>query len=188
MERYHHGNLKEVLVRAAFRLVAKSGLDRFTLREVARKAGVSHNAPYRHFRSKDDLVAALAAEAFRQLNTTLRTAIASASGPTEKLRESALAYLHFALENPSRVQVMFHGSFDRMKYTDYISAYEEILEVVGGLVRACGWEDTETATALVWASVHGIVELGLSGRLYDGDPKELERLTIASVAKFSSPN
>src|SRR5215471_14967183 len=106
MDRYHHGNLKEVLVRAAFRLVAKSGLDRFTLREVARKAGVSHNAPYRHFRNKEDLVAALAAEAFRRLTASLRTAIAYGTNPGEKLREAALAYLRFAMENPSRFQVM----------------------------------------------------------------------------------
>jgi AcrR family transcriptional regulator len=186
MDRYHHGNLKDVLIRAAFRLVAKSGLDRFTLRELARKAGVSHNAPYRHFRSKEDLVAALAAEAFRQLTASLRAAMASAGNPGEKLRDSAIAYLRFALQNPSRFQVMFHASFDRMNYPEYIAAYEETLAVVEGLVRNCGWEDTETATSLVWSSVHGIVELGLSGRLYNGDPAELERLTIASVGKLMS--
>ena len=187
MDRYHHGNLKETLVRAAFRLVAKSGLDRFTLREVARKAGVSHNAPYRHFRSKHDLVAALAADAFRQLTTALLPAIASAAEPEEKLRDAALAYLRFALENPSRVDVMFHASFDRLKYPEYIAAYKETLGVLESLVRACGWEDTETAASLIWSSVHGIVELGLAGRLYNGDPNELELLTIASVTKLSRP-
>jgi hypothetical protein len=110
------------------------------------------------------------------------------AAPADKLRDAALAYLHFALENPSRVQVMFHAPFDRRNYDEYISAYEETLAVVESLTRACGWTDTETATSLIWSSVHGIVELGLSGRLYEGDPKELDRLAVASVARFASPS
>src|SRR5580692_8937647 len=68
---YHHGNLRESLLRAAISLIAEVGPTAFTLREVARRAGVSHNAPYRHFPSKDDLMAAVAAEGFRELTQAM---------------------------------------------------------------------------------------------------------------------
>ena len=64
---YHHGNLREALLEAAIRLIAEVGPTAFTLREVARRAGVSHNAPYRHFHDREDLMAAVAAQGFREL-------------------------------------------------------------------------------------------------------------------------
>ncbi|HYM69483.1 MAG TPA: helix-turn-helix domain-containing protein, partial [bacterium] len=68
---YHHGDLREALLRAAIDLVADVGPRGFTLREVARRAGVSHNAPYRHFRDKEELIAAVAAEGFRELTRAM---------------------------------------------------------------------------------------------------------------------
>src|SRR6266404_3557169 len=65
---YHHGHLREVLLQAAIQLIAEVGPAAFTLREVARRAGVSHNAPYRHFPDREDLLAAVAAQGFRELN------------------------------------------------------------------------------------------------------------------------
>ena len=66
---YHHGNLREVLLESALRLIAEVGPTGFTLRELARRAGVSHNAPYRHFRDRDDLMAAVATQGYRDLRT-----------------------------------------------------------------------------------------------------------------------
>ena len=68
---YHHGNLREALLEAAIRLIAEVGPTAFTLREVSRRAGVSHNAPYRHFRDRDDLMAAVAAQGFRELTQAM---------------------------------------------------------------------------------------------------------------------
>src|SRR6266702_3244482 len=68
---YHHGNLREALLLAAIRLIGEVGPTAFTLREVARRAGVSHNAPYRHFRDRDDLMAAVAAQGFRELTQAM---------------------------------------------------------------------------------------------------------------------
>jgi AcrR family transcriptional regulator len=184
VDKYHHGNLKDVLLKAAFRLVAKSGLDQFTLREVARRAGVSHNAPYRHFRHKEDLVAALAAEAFRQLSKRVREEMATGATPEGRLRAAAKAYLHYGLENPTRIQVMFHAPFDRQEYPEYVEAYREALAIVMELVQACGDQteaEAEVTGELIWASVHGIMELGLSGRLQHGKREPLESLTIQAV-------
>jgi AcrR family transcriptional regulator len=75
---YHHGTLKQTLVDAAIALVAEVGTHGFTLREVARRAGVSHNAPYRHYRDKDDLLAVVAMQGFERLTAAMRRSAARA--------------------------------------------------------------------------------------------------------------
>src|SRR5215468_6211539 len=94
---YHHGNLREVLLEAAIRLIAEVGPTAFTLREVARRADVSHNAPYRHFRDRDDLLAAVAAQGFRELTRAMNEAAATKSDVLERLKYAGLGYVTFAL-------------------------------------------------------------------------------------------
>ena len=76
---YHHGNLKHALLEASLGLIREIGPRAFTLREVARRAGVSHNAPYRHFRNKEELLAAVAAEGFDRLTESMLEAAEAAS-------------------------------------------------------------------------------------------------------------
>ncbi|MEP7352298.1 MAG: TetR/AcrR family transcriptional regulator [Acidobacteriota bacterium] len=182
-ERYHHGNLKAVLLKAAFKMLGKVGLEAFTLREVALRAGVSHNAPYRHFKSKEDLIAALATESFRQLHKVLEGSTGDISDPAARVHLIARAYLEFALENPARFDVMFHSSFTREQYPEYIAAYTDAWAVLSKSV-----DDIQNlilpqamAGELLWAGVHGIVELGLARRLRHGLRPELEVLVDASV-------
>ena len=181
MDKYHHGNLRAALLKAAFHLAAK--MENFTLREVARRAGVSHNAPYRHFRNKDDLIAALATESFHQMLAFVRAAVAEAPTPPDRLRAAARAYLRFALKNPSRFNIMFHSTFDRHAYPDYVAAYTESLALIFELLQAHGNlnVDPDTAAELAWASVHGITGLGMAGRLREGAPENLELLIDAAV-------
>lgn len=176
MERYHHGNLRAALLRAAFHLVGKKGLEAFTLREVARRAGVSHNAPYRHFSSREDLLAALATEGLTQLHEALETSIRGVTGATERLRAASRAYLRFALDNRARFEVMFHSAFDRETYPEYVAAYNRPLALLAGLMQEQEGltTDVEKAGDLIWASVHGITVLGLSGRLLFGRPELLQ--------------
>src|ERR1700751_4159428 len=94
---YHHGNLREELLEAAISLIAEVGPTAFTLREVARRAGVSHNAPYRHFRHKDDLIASVAAEGYRELTDAMRRAAAKHPRAVDRLKHAGLAYIEFAL-------------------------------------------------------------------------------------------
>ena len=183
-EKYHHGNLKAALLKAAFKLIEKIGLEGFTLREVARKAGVSHNAPYRHFSSKESLLAALATDSFQQLYEALQVAVANCSEPPERLHDAAIAYLRFALKNPARFNVMFHSTFDREAYPEYVSAYTGLLDLLSELIEQHRNLTTsrETAGELVWASIHGIAELGLAGRLRHGSQPELEQLADAATS------
>jgi len=181
MDKYHHGNLRSALLKAAFHLAARA--ENFTLREVARRAGVSHNAPYRHFRSKEDLIAALATDSFRQLLAYLRAAVAEVPSPPDRLQAAARAYLRFALKNPSRFNIMFHSTFDREAYPDYVAAYTESLSLVSELLEPHKDlnVDTDTAAELVWASVHGITGLGLAGRLRQGHAANLEHLADEAI-------
>lgn len=181
MDKYHHGNLRSALLKAAFHLAAKS--ENFTLREVARRAGVSHNAPYRHFRNREDLIAALATESFGQLLTFVRKAVADAPSPSDRLQAAARAYLRFAVKNPSRFTIMFHSTFDRQAYPDYVAAYTEALSLIAELLEPHGPlnANSETSSELVWAAVHGVTGLGLSGRLRNGNPEDLEILTDGAI-------
>src|SRR5271165_6578756 len=104
---YHRGNLKQSLLDAAVALVGEVGPEAFTLREVARRAGVSHNAPYRHFESKDDLVEAVATEGFRELTEAMRKSSALPSKARDRLTAAGLAYVSFALRRQDHFAVMF---------------------------------------------------------------------------------
>lgn len=182
-DQYHHGNLRAALLKAAFQVVAKTGVDGFTLREVARRAGVSHNAPYRHFASKEELIAALVTECFRQLHEALQTAVDAAPTPAERLQAASRAYLAFALKNPARFNLMFHSTFDRTAYSDYIDAYMASLHLLATLLDGHSMKlDAETAGDLVWATIHGITELGLAKRLREGAKADLEALVDTAVA------
>ncbi len=106
-EPYHHANLRQTLLDAAVTLIGEVGPRAFTLREVARRAGVSHNAPYRHFASKNELLAEVAAEGFEQLAASIEKSIARATSPRERLQECGCGYVAFALRWPQHFLVMF---------------------------------------------------------------------------------
>src|SRR5260370_18632371 len=90
---YHHGNLREVLLESAIRLIGEVGPAGFTLRELARRAGVSHNAPYRHFRDRDDLMAAVATQGFRELTRAMRPATEDESRAFDHLKLPRLPHI-----------------------------------------------------------------------------------------------
>jgi len=105
---YHHGDLRRALLDAALQLVEERGIPDFTLREVARKAGVSHNAPYNHFADKAEIVAALTIEGFQKLELAMRLAYEQTAGtPVERTLAISNVYLRFALENPAAFSLMF---------------------------------------------------------------------------------
>src|SRR5271167_1995017 len=104
---YHHGNLRKSLLDAAVALIGEVGPRAFTLREVARRAGVSHNAPYRHFSGKDEILLAVAGEGFDRLAAVMLKAISPARSPHERLVLCGCGYVDFALRWPHHLMVMF---------------------------------------------------------------------------------
>src|SRR6185503_4928665 len=134
---YHHGDLPAALLLAAGKALEKQGLEALSLREAARRAKVSHNAPYRHFRDREALLAALAAEGFRMLTERLRAAEARAVG---------LAYVAFELEHPQRFRLMFGGK--------PVAAAGDVLQALETALREL--PQPPLAAAAAWSLMHGL--------------------------------
>lgn len=168
---YHHGNLREALLQGAVRVIAELGPAAFTLREVARRAGVSHNAPYRHFRDKDALLAAVAAQGFRELTRAMREAGERQSNALDKLKQSGLAYVAFAVRRPEHFTVMFEAPVCANKDPEYLQASTEAFNTLVAHIKDCqkGGQlpagNTLERTLYAWAVVHGIAKLAIAGRL-----------------------
>lgn len=154
---YHHGDLRAAVLRRAEETLRESGADGLSLRQLARDIGVSHGAPSRHFRDKQALLDALAADGFDRLGSALGKAGAEASGFDVRLRSLARAYLRFAIENPVLLGLMF---------TRKHSAGPEIAEAV---VRAF-----EVPYAL-------IVEAQRRGEVVPGDPQRIGMAAMAAI-------
>ena len=112
MTTYHHGDLRATLLKAAARILERDGPDAISLRDLARGADVSHNAPYRHFPDRDSLFAALSDEGYAQLVDALRG---------KPWREQATSYVRFALANPQRFRLMSTRSGDLGQVIDVAS-------------------------------------------------------------------
>lgn len=108
---YHHGDLRRVLVEAAYDLVTEGGAEMVSVREAARRAGVSPGAPFRHFASRDALLAAVAEEAQRRFRAEIDKALArvTTDDPLLRFRALGLAYLRWALRNPAHFEVISSG-------------------------------------------------------------------------------
>ena len=162
MSTYHHGELRDAVLRTAGSILEKEGLAALSLREVARRAGVSHNAPYRHFRDREELLAALAADGFERLADALQ------SRPRRELGE---AYVEFALANPQRFRLMQR---DRRAYEALLNSFADL------------GEDAPYAAAAAWALVHGLSHLMLDGHFEGREPASFVRAVLSSV-RFSAP-
>jgi AcrR family transcriptional regulator len=168
---YHHGNLREELLEAAIRLIAEVGPTAFTLREVARRAGVSHNAPYRHFRDRDDLIAAVAAQGFRELTQAMVDAAGGRTDALNRLKRAGLSYVTFALRRPEHFTVMFDAPISKRKHPDSAAAAEQAFRTLMSFVKGCQdmgrlpSGDLRQMALLAWTMVHGIAKLAITGRL-----------------------
>lgn len=168
---YHHGNLRQTLMRAAESLIGEVGPRAFTLREVARRAGVSHNAPYRHFASRDELLLAVAAEGFERLRNTLVKRMEPGSSARERLVLCGCGYVEFALRSPSHFLVMFdlagllHSQSEQARIGD--SAFRVLLDAVVAAQQAGVLPpgDPRPRAWTAWSLVHGISKLAIGGNL-----------------------
>lgn len=189
---YHHGDLRAALLRSAVELVAEGDLQRLSLREVARRAGVSHAAPYHHFEGKNDLLAAVAAQAFEELVARLRAAVRRRRSPRTRLEAGAHAYLDFARENPSYFRVMsmpelayVETADGRAKLEAAQAAFSLLVELVAGACPAPLREaDLRGLAVTVYATLHGFARLCIDGGLAGGqaERRSLQRALVANTA------
>jgi AcrR family transcriptional regulator len=175
-ERYHHGDLRRALLDASLALVTDHGVERFSLREAAREVGVSPAAAYRHFRDKDALLAALAAEAFGHLAEWMERAISKAPGePGTPARQTAAfvavghAYVEFSVQHPAHFRVMFGPWCQREQVValEGRTPYEILVETLDSLVTCGALAPAKRAGAEVaaWSAVHGLAALVVDGVL-----------------------
>ncbi len=164
---YHHGDLRAALVNAALDLLADDGGGTFSLRAVARRAGVSAMAPYRHYHDKEALLAAVAVQGFDGLRDALRVAEAAASAG-QALVAQAVAYVHYALENPALFRLMF-GPRHFGAHPELAAAGEAAYAVLAARVaiETPANVDREARTLGCWSLVHGLALLFLDGRIGD---------------------
>jgi AcrR family transcriptional regulator len=167
---YHHGDLREALISAATSLLEDEGVEGFTLRECARRAGVSHAAPAHHFATSADLLAEVAARGFERFVDSLDQAARSAIGtPVKKLEAMGLAYVGFAIANPAVYGLMFRQGNATMTSPHLKSAataaWEQLLAGVEAAIAAEGKGEAITKAAAVWALVHGTATLILDRKL-----------------------
>jgi AcrR family transcriptional regulator len=170
---YHHGDLRRALIDAAFRALGKGRIDDVSLRALARKIGVSPHAPYRHFETKEELLAAVAAEGFRRWVSFVSARLKTAQrDPLARLRTAIEAYVLYAVEHPAAFRVMY------APYATVAESAPALLEaraashalmtqlIVGaqeaGVLRA---GDPMQLALGMWSAMHGLSVLLVEGQL-----------------------
>jgi AcrR family transcriptional regulator len=169
--RYHHGNLREALLAAALDVVRENGVSALSLREVARRAGVSHAAPAHHFGDKSGLLTALAVEGFMRFGVAQREGAArGGDDPNKAFAWLGWAYVMFAAQNREYFEIMFRPDLLRMDDETFRSASQETYVLLDSGVRTMlGANATEDEimrfSTTAWAHVHGLAKLWLDGNL-----------------------
>ncbi|MFC4910652.1 TetR/AcrR family transcriptional regulator [Actinomadura gamaensis] len=178
---YHHGNLRRAVMDAAVTAIEESGPSGWSLRELARRAGVSHAAPAHHFGDKAGLLTAIAAEGFDLLSEAL-------TGAGDDLLDLGVAYVRFAVRHRAYFEVMFRPELYRTGDPDLAAARVRTRELLERAVRPLS-PDPESALA-AWSIAHGFAGLWLSGALPTGagsDPEAAARPVLAKLFALQIP-
>jgi AcrR family transcriptional regulator len=191
---YHHGDLKEALLRASLELVDEKGPHGFTLAEVCRKAGVSVAAPYRHYRDKEALLAAIATAGFELYHDHLARALEESEDKTFKgLTTLARTYVRFAIANPPRYRVMFGSDLSKAKFPELYATARRAFDVVFCTVENCliasnkSTENTYVLSLLIWSHCHGIATLCVDGFLREiAVEEQVDHLIDLAVESFTN--
>jgi AcrR family transcriptional regulator len=186
---YHHGNLREALIKSALSLIGEKGPAGFTIAEAARSAGVSPAAPYRHFRDREELMGDVARLGFERFAADLETAWQGGNpNPLEALQNTGLAYLTFARDEPAYYAAMFETGMPQAPSPELMQAGDRAFDV---LVKASAMlieklPEAERPPARmvalhIWSLAHGIASLFGSGKCGPRAPVPAEELLEAAV-------
>jgi AcrR family transcriptional regulator len=191
--RYHHGDLRAALLEQAEATLRESGVERLSLRELARSVGVSHGAPRRHFDDKSALLEALAADGFRRLGSTM----AGAAAPRERnftvvLKDVAIAYVRFATENAALIDLMSSNRYLANATAAFAQAREMSFAPVRQLIEwgqangdlAPG--DVRRTGTLILATLHGLATMSINGMI-DASDESLLSDAVESLLNGLAP-
>ena len=190
---YHHGDLRRALLDEASAVLESGGVSALSLRDLARRAGVSATAPYHHFKGKSDLVCALAEDALEHLDAAL--AIPTHANPHERLRAMGVAYVMFAVAHPERFRLAFRPELGANPFEDFrmdgstpvdeIVAYRRLV----GAVREIEHDEHQQAALAMaaWGMVHGLAALFVDGPLRPlaDDPGRVRAMAEAAIARMN---
>ena len=180
---YHHGDLKRALLDAALEMLDEEGAEGIGLRELARKVGVSPAAPYRHFRSRQALLEAVATEGFRRFSAMMAAKEADLPEP-EQLPAMAEAYVRFALVQPALFRLMFSRQVDKQGnkalHTAAIDAYASLAKAAAREVP----EAPSEGAVIAWAFVHGLSMLLLDEQILGVSPQNSDSLVRNLAQRF----
>jgi AcrR family transcriptional regulator len=192
---YHHGALRESLLKSTLELIETDGIGAVSLRQVARAAGVSSRAPYHHFLDRAALLTALSDEGFRLLAVALTEARAAAATPTDALNALLNTYMEFARANPAYFRLMFRPELTQSHKSEGGSeAGEAAFAVLADTVDEClatkvvRAADKDVLAITMWSLVHGYASLWLDGQLdrRTKDPATLAHQVASLVTSLAT--
>ena len=191
--KYHHGDLKNALIEVGIEILAKEGIGALSLRRVARRAGVSHAAPYAHFTDKQALVAAISTEGYQRLYERIFQAVQEVQGdPARQLSEVVWAYVQFALESPEHFKITFSGFLKQEKdFPEFVAISKKSFGLVLKVVSDCQEAgvlkpgDSELLAVSIWSGMHGFVSLLLENQI---PSSLLKRFEIRQMLNFQLRN
>jgi AcrR family transcriptional regulator len=180
-------DLRRTLLDASLELIASEGLEGFSMREVARRAGVSHQAPYHHFPDREAILAALVAEGFAGLRERALTAIAAERDPASRLTALGKAYVGFAIDNPAHFKLMFRSELVRAERHAEAKAcaesvYAVLVATAGDVAEEKYGRPDPTLVLAAWSLAHGLATLMLEGKLDREFATGRERMAAAHAA------
>lgn len=185
---YHHGDLRRALLQEGEKVLTEQGPSDLSLRELARRLGVSHNAPYRHFSTREALLATLAEAGYRDLAERIE-AVGDPVDLAEAMIARGLAYVGFALDRPAVFRLMFGGLIDRAAFPDLAAASAASLEVFADRIATTYGEEALTeATLSAWSFLHGLASLLLDHQVPPGmrggrPDRDLAEAVIRAMSK-----
>lgn len=193
---YHHGDLRQALLKAAKELIAEAGIENLSLRKLAERAGVSRTAPYHHFSDKNDLLCAIAAEGFRRRHLSAKATFDNPYLTQEqKFEDFICGYVRFAADHPEEYELMFGRSIwkqanstQELRDVAY-PCFQHQLEMIrswqeGGLLASdsVAGDNALRTSQVIWGAVHGIAKLLIDG-IYT-DAAQIEEISLCAVKLF----
>lgn len=163
--KYHHGNLKEELISSACTMCEATGHDHMSLRSIAKEANVSQTAPYRHFKTKESLLAEVSKRGFEELTDKMKLAISKENikSAEDRFLEMGLAYLEFGLEKRKTYDLMHSPIIDKVEFPELLNAaqgaFDELVQVLTDLFPGISEDDLGKKCIKFWAMMHGLVGL-----------------------------
>ena len=166
---YHHGDLRAAVIEIALAEIETTGFEALSLRKLAKKLGVSHQAPYKHFPNKEALLADLATVGYQMLERKTRASSSRVSDGQKKLVSAGKAYVHFVTSHPQLSAVMFGNRNRLQQFPHLMQAASEALGALREIIQSGQDQhtlveaDADLMTMVAWATVHGLALIKVSG-------------------------